>query len=95
MPKVDKDTMKKGLAELSGPGGLPMKSIKHNWKKPKSQKVKAESKPLNPWFCPCKDPKTKELCEKVMSPWDDMYYRLYGMCEKCFNKYNPTEEMKK
>jgi len=73
--------------------GIPLVRARHKYKKPKSARgkdLKNEGyKPLNPWFCPMKDPDTKEVCGKMMSNWDDMFYNSYGMCQDCAQKYNP------
>ena len=70
--------------------GIPLVRAKHKWVKPKSSgPVKQEFKPLRPFFCDCKDPETGEECGGMMRTWDDMFYMQYGMCEKCYLKYNP------
>ncbi len=76
--------------------GLPLVRAKHKFVKPKSVNSKEEDKlPLNPFFCPVKDPETKEQCGKLMGPWDTYCYNIYGMCEDCFRKYNKHVELKK
>lgn len=46
-------------------------------------------KAFKPWFCPCEDPETGEKCNNMMGHWDQMFYEKYGMCQECFEKYNP------
>ena len=76
--------------------GIPLKRSKHEWKKPKSQRTTPQNKPLNPWFCPVKDPITGEVCGNMLTIWNELAYNQFGMCEKCAKKYNPhlfREEM--
>lgn len=55
---------------------------------PTWSKIKRESAPINPNFCPVVHEDTNEKCNKYMGSWDLQFYHQYGMCEDCFHKYN-------
>jgi hypothetical protein len=82
--------MPKYTGEVDPLMGIPLVKTKHEHVRPKSQAPVADDYvPLNPWFCPVKDPDTKEKCGAMMGIWDDMAYKQFGMCEACAKKYNP------
>jgi len=51
-------------------------------------------KPLRPNFCPCLDEETGKKCGSFMNSWDIMFYEQYGMCEKCYHRYNKDNDIK-
>jgi len=59
---------------------------------PNWSKIKRESAPINPNFCPVIDEDTEKKCNNFMRNWDLHYYQQYGMCEECFKKYNSHVE---
>ena len=67
---------------------LPVKETK-KFKTGKNRLKSEDWKPSIPNFCPCKDPDTDEKCGNYLrTSWDISFYEQYGMCEKCFIKYN-------
>tara|TARA_Y100000310_G_C20700659_1_gene829560 strand:+ start:7245 stop:7535 length:291 start_codon:yes stop_codon:yes gene_type:complete len=73
------------------PLGLPTKKVK-KWHTNKLTKKSDNWTPRVPMFCPCRDPETEKKCGNVMYNWDEMFYEQYGMCEKCYLKYNSHKE---
>jgi len=67
---------------------LPTRQYKKVVVKESTKKDKDWVNKENPWFCPCKDPETGEKCGRVLTNWDQLFFNQYGMCEKCFAKYN-------
>tara|TARA_R110000744_G_scaffold9052_4_gene29454 strand:+ start:1367 stop:1651 length:285 start_codon:yes stop_codon:yes gene_type:complete len=76
---------------LSNPLGLPTKETR-TWKVHNTTKVKEDHVPMFPSFCPCKEPETGKKCGNFMRGWDQQFYDQYGMCEKCYLKYNSHKE---
>ena len=72
---------------------LPTKETKM-WQRKESIKKDKDWKPLLPHFCPALDPQTKKKCGNFMNHWDIYFYQQYGMCEKCYLKYNDGEGIK-
>ena len=73
-------------------GGLPTRQYKKVVVKESTKKDKDWVTKDNPWFCSARDPDTNKKCGRVLSNWDMMFYNQYGMCEKCWQKYNPHIE---
>jgi|2_EtaG_2_1085320.scaffolds.fasta_scaffold00514_12 hypothetical protein len=74
------------------PLDLPLKKVKKWQSHKKVHKKPDDWTPRVPMFCPCRDPETEEKCGNVMYNWDEMFYEQYGMCEKCYMKYNSHKE---
>jgi|10_taG_2_1085330.scaffolds.fasta_scaffold01827_10 hypothetical protein len=53
--------------------------------------TKKTSKPLNPTFCPIIHEDAEKKCGNMLTGYDGLFFNQYGMCEECFNKYQPVE----